>query len=112
VLPDVETATTTDPGPWTRATERGGTGCPFVMSGRGSVPAPESNDDYKQAGDLFRLMTDAERHRLIDNIVDSMKSVAREIQLRQIEHFRKADPAYGEGIARGLKAAAAATADQ
>jgi catalase len=62
----------------------------------------EGNDDYTQAGDLFRLMTDDQRARLIGNIVDSMRSVPREIQLRQIAHFYKADPAYGEGVEKGL----------
>ena len=60
------------------------------------------NDDYTQAGDLFRLMGPDERQRLIDNIVGAMRPVPREIQGRQIGHFRKADPAYGEGVARGL----------
>ena len=62
----------------------------------------EGNDDYTQAGDLFRLMPADAQQRLIANIVGSMKSVSREIQERQIAHFRKADPAYGEGVARGL----------
>jgi hypothetical protein len=31
-----------------------------------------------------------------------MASVPRDIQLRQIEHFRKADPDYGNGVAEGL----------
>jgi len=48
-------------------------------------------------------MTAEERARLIDNIVDSMKSVPREIQSRQIAHFYQADPAYGEGVEAGLK---------
>ena len=60
------------------------------------------NDDYTQAGDLFRLMTPDQRQRLIDNLVRAMQSVPEEIQQRQISHFRKADPAYGEGVARGL----------
>lgn len=60
------------------------------------------NDDYTQAGDLYRLMKPEERARLVANIVAAMKEVAREIQLRQIGHFYKADPAYGEGVARGL----------
>ena len=60
------------------------------------------NDDYTQAGDLFRLMTPDQRQRLIDNLVRAMQSVHEEIQQRQISHFRKADPAYGEGVARGL----------
>lgn len=60
------------------------------------------NDDYTQAGNLFRLMTMDARLRLIDNIVLSMQSVPRDIQLRQIAHFQKADPAYGQGVANGL----------
>ncbi len=60
------------------------------------------NDDYTQAGDLFRLMTLGQRRRLIDNLVRAMQPVPEDIQLRQIEHFRKADPAYGDGVARGL----------
>ena len=60
------------------------------------------NDDYTQAGDLFRLMTPDQRQRLIDNLVRAMQSVPEDIQQRQISHFRRADPAYGEGVARGL----------
>ena len=62
----------------------------------------EGNDDYTQAGDLFRLMKPDEQKRLIHNIVSSMQSVPKEIQLRQIEHFLKADPRYGQGVAEGL----------
>jgi catalase len=60
------------------------------------------NDDYTQVGDLFRLMSAEAQARLIGNIVAAMKSVPREIQLRQIGHFLKVDPAYGEGVAQGL----------
>ncbi len=60
------------------------------------------NDDYTQAGDLFRLMTPDQRQRLIDNLVRAMQSVPEEIQQRQIRHFQEADVAYGEGVARGL----------
>ncbi len=31
-----------------------------------------------------------------------MRHVSREIQLRQIRHFFRADPAYGMGVAAGL----------
>jgi catalase len=59
-------------------------------------------DYYTQPGDLFRLMSPAEREHLIGNIVASMKTVPPGIQNRQVEHFTKADPAYGAGVARGL----------
>ena len=59
-------------------------------------------DYYSQPGDLFRLMPADARERLIGNIVASMKSVPEHIQKLQIQHFYKADPAYGTGIAKGL----------
>jgi catalase len=61
------------------------------------------NADYwSQAGNLFRLMSAEEKARLIGNLVGAMQGVPREIQVRQIRHFYKADPAYGEGVAKGL----------
>ncbi len=59
-------------------------------------------DYYSQPGALFRLMKSDERARLIGNIVGSMSSVPLRIQKRQIDHFYKADPEYGVGVARGL----------
>lgn len=62
----------------------------------------DGNDDYTQAGNLFRLLPKDEQVRLIENIVSSMQSVPKEIQIKMIEHFKKADSAYGEGIAKAL----------
>jgi catalase len=40
---------------------------------------------------------------MIDNIVASLgSSVPQRIQELQIQHFYKADPAYGMGVAKGL----------
>ena len=60
------------------------------------------NDDYTQAGNLYRLMNAGQKAQLIGNLVGALKPVPREIQLRQVRHFYQADPAYGEGVARGL----------
>jgi catalase len=60
------------------------------------------DDYYTQPGNLFRLMKPDARERLIGNIVASMQSVAQRIQELQVQHFYKADPAYGTGVARGL----------
>ena len=62
----------------------------------------DGNDDYTQPGNLFRLLPADAKARLIDNIVTSMRSVPERIQRKQIEHFLKADPAYGQGVADGL----------
>ena len=65
------------------------------------------NDDYKQPGDLFRLMTPDEQDRLMDNIAEAMQGVPEAIVKRQIVHFYLADKAYGLGVAdrMGLKGA-------
>jgi len=47
-------------------------------------------------------MTADAKQRLIGNIVASLSSVPRRIQDLQIQHFHKADPAYGTGVAKGL----------
>ncbi len=62
----------------------------------------EGNDDYSQAGDLFRMLNTDEKARLISNLVGHMKTVPEYIQKLQISHFTKADPAYGRGVAEGL----------
>jgi catalase len=60
------------------------------------------DDYYSQAGALYRLMSEAQKSLLISNIVNAMASVPRDIQARQIGHFRQADADYGARIERGL----------
>ncbi len=62
----------------------------------------EGNDDYTQAGDLFRLMSATQQAGLMDAIAGAMQGVPEFIQIRQIGHFTKADPAYGAGVAARL----------
>lgn len=61
------------------------------------------SDDYTQAGNLFRLLAADAQDRLTSNIAAAMRHVPAEIQRRQIGHFTKADPAYGEAVARKLE---------
>lgn len=62
----------------------------------------EGNDDYAQAGALFRVIGAAEQADLMDNIAGSLSQAPQFIQERQLKHFYAADPAYGEGIAQRL----------
>jgi catalase len=62
----------------------------------------EGNDDYRQPGDLFRLMTADQKQQLFDNIAAAMQGVPDAIVQRQLGHFAKADPAYAEGVRRAL----------
>jgi catalase len=62
----------------------------------------QGNDDYTQAGDLFRLMSADQRQQLFDNIAAAMQGVPEEIIRRQLGHFDKADPAYAAGVAKAV----------
>jgi catalase len=65
----------------------------------------DGNDDYIQAGDLFRLMSADQKGQLFSNIAAAMKGVPEQIVRRQLGHFAKADAAYAIGVAKsvGLK---------
>ncbi|WNQ13329.1 catalase KatA [Paenibacillus aurantius] len=76
---------------------------PHPVSGTADSTAYDRDDHYTQAGDLYRLMSEEERSRLVSTIVTAMKPVPREdILARQIGHFYKADPEYGRRVAEGL----------
>lgn len=62
------------------------------------------NDDYTQAGNLFRMFDEAQRERLFSNIAAAMQGVPEFIVERQLEHFTKADAAYGAGVRKALEA--------
>ncbi len=62
----------------------------------------DGNEDYTQAGNLFRLMNADQKQQLIDNLVGALTPVPEFIQLRQIGHFYQADPDYGNRVATGL----------
>ncbi|MEW6708752.1 MAG: catalase [Candidatus Riflebacteria bacterium] len=63
----------------------------------------EDNDDYyTQPGNLFRLMNPAQQQVLFENTARAMGDCPEEIKIRHIGHCCKADPAYGEGVAKAL----------
>ncbi len=62
----------------------------------------QDNDDYTQAGNLFRIMPADEQNRLMDTIAGAMEGVPVDIIQRQLGHFRAADADYGNGIAQRL----------
>jgi catalase len=68
------------------------------------------NDDYGQAGALFRLMSPDQQRQLFGNIAAAMAGVPEAIQRRQVALFAKADPAYGAGVAAAIGLDGARTA--
>ena len=80
---------------------------PLEMHGlSGSWPNKQHSEDsdFVQAGDLYRLMSEDEKERLVANIAAGLSAVSRpDIIERSIAHFRNADPDYGDRIARAVK---------
>ena len=62
----------------------------------------DGNNDYRQPGDLFRLMSADQKDQLFHNIKAAMDGVPHAIVKRQLVHFYKADPEYGIGVATRL----------
>ena len=78
---------------------------PFEVSGMAARHAySHPNDDFVQAGDLYRkVMTDQDRDHLVGNIVSHLGSAQKRIQMRQTAVFYKADREYGTRVAKGLE---------
>ncbi len=76
----------------------------FDVSGKvARQPYTHPNDDFVQPGNLYRkVMTDQDRENLIGNIVSHLCNARKDIQVRQARLFYKADPEYGQRVAKGL----------
>ena len=65
----------------------------------------EGNDDFSQAGDLYRLMEPDAKARLVENLTTTSTGlihVNREVQMRQLCQFFRADPDLGQKVATAL----------
>lgn len=61
----------------------------------------EDDDNYyEQPGKLFRLMSSEEQQRLFENTARNFDGAEEFIKIRHIINCFKADPAYGEGVAK------------
>ena len=90
-----------------------GTAPPYAVSGGIARHNQRADEDYySQAGALYRLMNEAQRALLTSNIASAMKSVPAQIQNKQLEHFKKADPEYGARVEQALRAVTAGDPQQ
>ncbi|MFD0165252.1 catalase [Streptomyces decoyicus] len=74
-------------------------------TGEQEAPSHAEDNDFVQAGTLYRLMSDDEKERLIDNLAGFISQVSRDdIAQRAIENFRKADADYGKRLEAAVQA--------
>ncbi|GHF14546.1 catalase [Streptomyces morookaense] len=78
-----------------------------VTGPTGTHPAPvhAEDNDFVQAGNLYRLMSEPEKERLIANLAGFIAKVLRDdIVERAIGNFRQADPDYGKRLEAAVQA--------
>ncbi len=65
----------------------------------------DRTNDFKQAGERYRLHEDWEKDDLISNLVNALAPANKIIQDKMIELCTKCDPEYGQRVADGIKKA-------
>ncbi len=67
-------------------------------------PKDEQSDDcFRAAGDLYRLMTPDKKSLLIENTARNIGPVSQNVKMRHAAHCFLADPEYGRRLAEALK---------
>jgi len=74
------------------------------LSGSHAWEKHAEDDDFVQAGMLYRLMSAAEKERLVRNLAGSLAQVSRDdVVARSVAQFRAADPEYGKRVEAAIK---------
>ncbi|AEW97135.1 MULTISPECIES: catalase [Streptomycetaceae] len=73
-------------------------------TGTHATPQHTKDDDFFQAGELYRLMSAEERSRLVANIAGSLAQVTRDDVIEaNLAHFHAADPEYGKRVEAAVR---------
>ncbi|XGC80665.1 catalase [Bdellovibrio bacteriovorus] len=76
---------------------------PLRISGDAArYDAHNDNDDFTQAGNLYRIFDEGQKDRITSVIAGTMKGIPEVLQRANIQHFLKCDPDYGQRIAAKL----------
>lgn len=75
---------------------------PIQVQGNVERNQNAQRDDFTQAGERYRSMTQKEQDHLVNNIIDHLMFVDDQIQQKVVGYFLKADEELGTRVARGL----------
>lgn len=76
---------------------------PIYVEGNLVRKTIDKSQDFLQAGERYRAMTDKEKNTLISNIAADMWEVDIRIQLKAIDNFSKADKEFGRRLKTELR---------
>ncbi len=63
----------------------------------------QDEDNFSQAGDLFRLMNIEQKKQLVTNIADGLKCATSLVQEKMLKQFYAADKEYGDMVKAAIK---------
>lgn len=75
---------------------------PLRLEGEAARYSRYNQDDYTQAGNLYRIFSEAEKARLVATISGSLSQASLDVQQRMLAHFEQADTDYGQRIKTAL----------
>jgi catalase len=77
---------------------------PMPILGEAWVKAydTQEEDNFSQAGALFRLMSEDQKNQLASNIAGGLSHANASIQTRMLEQFKQADPDYAARVKKAL----------
>ncbi|MFE0089148.1 catalase [Streptomyces sp. NPDC058991] len=77
----------------------------YGHTGTHAAPLHAKDDDFHQAGELYRLMSEEEKSRLVANIAGGLSQVSRDDVIeKNLAHFHAADPDYGKRVEAAVTA--------
>ena len=75
------------------------------VTGETVTPVHAEDNDFVQAGNLYRLMSEDEKERLVKNLANAISGVSRDdIAERAINNFRQADEDFGKRLEAAVQA--------
>ncbi len=60
-------------------------------------------DNYSQAGDLYRLMSEDQKQQLVGNVAGGLSQASESVQQRMVAHFTQCDEDYGRRVQAALE---------
>ncbi|MGL4939059.1 catalase-related domain-containing protein, partial [Shewanella sp.] len=75
---------------------------PLRLEGEAARYSRYNQDDFTQAGNLYRIFSEDEKARLVATISGSLSQASLAVQQRMVAHFTQADVDYGQRIKTAL----------
>jgi catalase len=75
---------------------------PLRLEGEVARFSRYNQDDFTQAGNLYRIFSEAEKNRLVETIAGTLSQTTLDVQQKMVDHFTKADVDYGQRVKQAL----------